>query len=104
MKKKLKPLPMWKTPPKTIAEAKRRVIRLLRLGWCKGWYARLNNGEHASDSDVNAARVCLVGALYRSKSSSILRDKLKTAAGMSAAGFNDRQKSVEPVIALVEKA
>lgn len=104
MKKKLKPLPMWKKPPKTIAEAKRRVIRLLRLGWCKNWYAKAVSGHDVSEYSPIAARVCLVGAISRSRSTRLLLSRVERSTDYDAEGFNDSRASVEPVIALVKKA
>ncbi len=104
---KTKPLPLYKTKPKTIAEAKRRVIGLLKRGWFQGKYS---NGVLHSPLDCDATKVCLLGAIART-----LDDRLggrisrrlikESGKAVGIAGWNDsRDRKLSEVIALVRRA
>lgn len=65
MAKQLKPLPMYKTPPKTNREAWKRVYGLLKQGWCQGPLARSSSGRTSEPYSPRACQVCLYGAVIR---------------------------------------
>lgn len=109
-RRKMKPLPLYKTPPKTFEQFKRRVISLLRRGWCKYKYSNVST-EHRFLGDAlntRATRVCLLGAAYRATNQHNYRNqfikKLSRSIGKPFNELNDSAFSVSAVIAKVRSA
>lgn len=81
------------------------VIARLRMGWCKGYAAVDCLGQQVYHSDKYACAWCLAGAMRFGPYAPITRlyNKMRDYLGVASYKWNDQQKSVEPVIALLEK-
>jgi hypothetical protein len=90
---------------------------LLEKGWCKGTLAQDANNKAVEASDAGAARWCLAGAISRTgqdcDQATVMRAvfRLKnTVFALSVPqyyclrSFNDAQKTVEPVLELLDRA
>lgn len=108
MKKKLKPLPTFKTPPKTMSAFKRRVIRLLSHGWARGPYATDSCGQSVDEMSPDACAVCFRGASNRALTPEPMyaqfREMFIREIGSSPIIFSDKVASdVSEVITAVRK-
>jgi hypothetical protein len=109
-------MPAKKNKAVTAVEILRYARALLakRGGWTKGSNARDKRGLSINATDANACKFCAFGAIYRSNydlnretSTSPVETLLLKAfdkEGFGLAGFNDRQTTVKPVLALYDKA
>lgn len=89
----------------TLTNARSMLVR----GWTRGVYARDADGNEVSTSDTEAVCWCLEGAIFESRTSyDNYADMMEAIAccidGERICNFNDRQESVEPVLALIDKA
>jgi hypothetical protein len=120
----LKSLVNWFTIPNVTRQVKtkrrvlRETIKLLSQGWTTGTWARNANGNRCKPESKNAVCWCPEGAMMRvcTDRFGVLNDVLlhetwvafHDAVGIdkydSAAKWNDKQKGVKPVIAMLRKA
>lgn len=89
----------------TLADAR----SILLCGWTRGVYARNAEGYEVNADDSTAVCWCLEGAIFKSRTSydnyADMMDTLERCIdGKSLVDFNDRQESVEPVLALLDQA
>jgi hypothetical protein len=50
---------------KTVPEVLMEAAKLVRRGWCKGWFARTRNGSKCDHDDPLAVSWCVMGALKK---------------------------------------
>jgi hypothetical protein len=85
-----------------------RARGFIERGWCRGTFARDVNGNPVTSTDPSAAGWCMYGALEAAgrgviDSRAILRLSRETD-GVLIDFFNNRQKTVEPVLAAFDRA
>lgn len=113
MPTKLKPLPLYKRPPRTWKQFQRRAIGLLEKGWCQRAIARDSKDCSVGALNPRAVRVCLQGAIFRCRVPALpgtcnaIADAiyLKSRSHLNITYFNDEiAKSVSEVTAVIRAA
>jgi hypothetical protein len=86
-----------------------RARGFLERGWCRGWLAVDARGRSVSETSDRAVRWCAYGALlaagWDDSSGHPAYRRLKAAIGGEwVCDFNNRQETVEPVLAASDRA
>lgn len=95
-----------KTPGQVLREARQLLVE---KGWTRGQYAIDARGTPVSARNPDAAAFCMLGAVqhvYGSFGASAVIRLLERAAGpgVELISFNDRRRSVKPVLDLFDRA
>jgi hypothetical protein len=102
----------WGAPDIQVDETTAMLIRargFLERGWCRGVHARDVAGDRVQPTSEKAVAWCMIGALMAAgwethHTGHPAYQRLAAATNDEGAEFNDRQKTVEPILAAFDRA
>jgi hypothetical protein len=86
-----------------------RARSLLERGWCRKVLARNADGNRVEPTSIRAVAWCMYGAVDAAVGAPVYThpafDRLRAAiGGEDIGGFNNRQETVEPILAAFDRA